>query len=76
MITNIQDIDPIEFLEYYLGIKLLAYQKEILRKMLSTDKIYIYPWQSYEIPNIRVIYEMAKCCLLINNEIVGDNWQL
>lgn len=37
-------IDPIEFLEDYLGIKLLAYQKEILRRMLSTDKIYIYPW--------------------------------
>ena len=42
--AKIQDIDPIEFLEDYLGIKLLVYQKEILRRMLSTDKIYIYPW--------------------------------
>ena len=25
MITSIQDIDPIEFLEDYLGIKLLVY---------------------------------------------------
>ena len=39
MITSIQDIDPIEFLEDYLGIKLLACQKEILRKMWSTDFI-------------------------------------
>lgn len=68
MTTIIQDIDPIEFLEDYLGIKFLAYQKEILRKMRSTDKIYIYPWQSYERQNIRVIYEMAKCCLLINDD--------
>ena len=60
MITSIQDIDKIEFIEDYLGIKLLAYQKEILRKMWSTDKIYIYPWQSYERLNIRAIYEMAK----------------
>ena len=43
-ISSVQDIDPIEFFEDYLGIKLLAYQKEILRKMLSTDRIYIYPW--------------------------------
>ena len=69
MITSIQDIDPIEFIEDYLGIKLLAYQKEILRKMRSTDKIYIYPWQSYERPNIRAIYEMVKCCLLINDDV-------
>ena len=67
MITSIQDIDPIEFLEDYLGIKLLACQKEILRKMWSTDKIYIYPWQSYKGLNIRTMYEMAKCCLLIND---------
>lgn len=53
----LQDIDPIEFLEDYLGIKLLVYQKEILRRMLSTNKIDIYPWQSYERPNIRVIDE-------------------
>ena len=69
MITSIQDIDPIEFIEDYLGIKLLAYQKEILRKMRSTDKIYIYPWQSYERQNIRVLYEMVKCCLLINDDV-------
>ena len=69
MITSIQDIDPIEFIEDYLGIKLLAYQKEILRKMRSTDIIYIYPWQSYERPNIRAIYEMVKCCLLINDDV-------
>ena len=49
------DIDPIEFLEDCIGIKLLVYQKEILRRMLSTDKIYIHPWQSYERPNIRMI---------------------
>lgn len=42
---SIQDIDPVEFLEDYLGIKLLSYQKEILRKMWRTDKIYIYPWK-------------------------------
>ena len=64
--TNIQDIDPIEFLEDYLGIKLLAYQKEILRKMWSTGKIYIYPWHSYERPKI---YEMAKCFSLINDDV-------
>lgn len=69
MITSIQDIDPIEFLEDCLGIKLLAYQKEILRRMLSMGKIYIYPWQSYERPNIRVIYEMAKCFSLINDDV-------
>lgn len=68
MITSIQDIDQIEFLEDHFGIKLLTYQKEILRKMLSTDKIYICPWQSYKKIDIRVIHEMAKCCLLINNE--------
>lgn len=66
---NIQDIDYVEFLEDYLGIKFFAYQKEILRRMLSTDKIYIYPWQSYERPNIRVIYEIAKCCSLINDDV-------
>ena len=44
MITSIQDIDPIEFIEDYLGIKLLIYQKEILRRMLSTNKIYIFTW--------------------------------
>jgi hypothetical protein len=64
--TSIQDIDPIEFLEDYLGIKLLVYQKEILRKMWSTGKIYIYPWQSYERPKI---YEMAKCFSLIGEDI-------
>lgn len=69
MMTSIYDIDPIEFIEDYLGIKLLAYQKEILRRMQSTDKIYIYPWQSYERPNIRAIYEMVKCCLLINDDV-------
>jgi len=69
MITSIQGIDPIEFIEDYLGIKLLAYQKEILRKMLSTDKIYIYPWQSYKGLNIRTIYKIVKCCLLINDGI-------
>jgi hypothetical protein len=67
--TNIQDIDPIEFLEDYLGIKLLVYQKEILRKMWSTGKIYIYPWQSYERPKIYEIYEMAKCLSLIGEDI-------
>ena len=69
MITSMRVIDPIEFLEDYLGIKLFAYQKEILRRVLSTDKIYIYHWQSYERPNIRVIDEMAKCCLLINDDV-------
>jgi len=67
--TNIQDIDPTEFLEDYLGIKLLAYQKEILRKMWSTGKIYIYPWYSYERPNIRAMYEIAKCFSLINDDV-------
>ena len=43
-ISSIQDINPIEFIEDYLGIKLLVYQKEILRRMLSTDKIYIFTW--------------------------------
>lgn len=69
MITSIKDIDPIEFLEDCLGIKLLVYQKEILKKMWSTGKIYIYPWHSYERPNIRVIYEMAKCFSLINDDV-------
>lgn len=67
--TSIQDIDPVEFLEDYLGIELLPYQKEILRRMLNTDKIYIYHWESYERPNIRMIYEMAKCCSLINDDV-------
>ena len=66
--TNIQDIDPIEFLKDYLGIELLPYQKEILRKIWRTDKIYIYPWQSYESPNIRAIHEMAKCRSLISED--------
>lgn len=67
--TSIQDIDPVEFVEDYIGIELLPYQKEILRRMLNTDKIYIYPWKSYERPNIRVIYEMAKGCSLINDDV-------
>lgn len=66
MITNIQNIDPIEFLEDYLGIKLLAYQKEMLRIMLSTNKIHIYPWQSYERLNIKTTNEITKYYLLIN----------
>ncbi len=67
MITSIQNIDPIKFLEDYLGIKLLAYQKEMLRIMLSTNKIHIYPWQNYErLNNIKAINEITKCYLLIN----------
>lgn len=63
------DIDPIELLEDYLGIKLLAYQKEILRRILSNDKIYIYPWQSYERPSIRMINEIRKCYSLIIDDV-------
>ena len=59
-----RDMDIVTFVEEYLGIKLLVCQKEILRKMWSTGKIYIYPWQSYERPKI---YEMAKCFSLIGD---------
>ena len=66
---NIQDIDPIEFLEDYLGIKLLVHQKEILRIMLSKDKVYIHPWQRYERPNIRMINVIRKCYSLILDDV-------
>jgi len=57
MITNIQDIDPIKFIEDCLGIKLLMYQKEALRRLLSMkNKIYIYPWQRRL--NIKTIKEI------------------
>ena len=65
---NIQDIDPIEFLEDCLGIKLLAYQKEILRKMWSTGKMYIHMGQDLDKTDIRPMYEITRCSL-INDEV-------
>lgn len=62
--TNIQDIDPVEFLKDYLGIELLPYQKEILRKIWRTDKIYIYPWQDLDRTDIRAMDESIKCLLI------------
>lgn len=62
--TNIQDIDPVEFLKDYLGIELLHYQKEILRKIWRTDKIYIYPWQDLDRTDIRAMDESIKCLLI------------
>lgn len=71
MITaKAQNIGPIEFLEDYLGIKLLVYQKEILRRMWVTDKMYIHMGQHLDKVDIRPMYEMTKCLIKLgNNEV-------
>ena len=57
------DINLEEFIEDYLGIQLLPYQKELLRRMWTTDKMYIL-WRDFDKLNIYSIYEMTK--LFIN----------
>ena len=54
------DINLEEFIEDYLGIQLLPYQKELLRRMWATDKMYIYMWQDLDKLDVSLIYEMTK----------------
>jgi len=53
------DIDLEEFLEDCLGIQLLPYQKEMLRRMWVTDKMYIHIGQDLDKVDIRPLTEMA-----------------
>ena len=57
--TKTPEIDLEEFLEDCLDIHLLPYQKELLRRMRSTDKIYIHMGQHLDKVDIRSIYEMT-----------------
>lgn len=54
------DINLEEFIEDYLGIQLLPYQKELLRRMWATDKMYIYMGQDLDKLDVSLIYEMTK----------------
>lgn len=58
------DINLEEFIENCLGIQLLPYQKELLRRMWATDKMYIYMGQDLDKVYVCSIYEMTK--LFIN----------
>ena len=55
------DINLEEFIEDCLGIQLLPYQKELLRRMWATDKMYIYMGQDLDKTNVCSMYEMTKC---------------
>lgn len=54
------DINLEEFIEDCLGIQLLPYQKELLRRMWATDKMYIYMGQDLDKLDVSLIYEMTK----------------
>lgn len=71
MITaKAQDIDPVEFLEDCLDIHLLPYQKELLRRVWSTDKMYIHMGQHLDKADIRPMYEMTNGLIKLgNNEV-------
>ena len=65
--TKTPEIDLEEFLEDCLDIHLLPYQKELLRRMRSTDKVYIHIREDLDKLDVRPMYEMTRG-LLINNE--------
>lgn len=67
---SIQDIDPVEFLKDYLGIELSPYQKEMLRRMWGTDKMYIHMGQHLDKVDIRPMYEMTKGLIKLGNDNV------
>lgn len=70
IIAKAQDIDPVEFIEGCLGIQLLPYQKELLRRMWVTDKMYIHMGQHLDKVEIRPMYEMTKGLIKLGNNDV------
>lgn len=70
IIAKAQDIDPVEFIEGCLGIQLLPYQKELLRRMWVTDKMYIHMGQHLDTVEIRPMYEMTKGLIKLENNDV------
>ncbi len=64
------DIDLEEFLEDCLGIQLLPYQKEMLRRMRGMDKIYIHMGQDLDKVDICSMCEMTKGLIKLGNNDV------
>ena len=68
--TKTPEIDLEEFLEDCLDIHLLPYQKELLRRMRATDKMYIHMGQHLDEVDIIPTYEITKSLIKLGSNDV------